>query len=150
LNEFKTKLLMCSIRTVGVVLIFWVLGLLIRYFEIDYEDVKAVLGIINSYSPELLLIGMLAGVGFAFYRSTQDETSEFDFMHFFMAGKPEDIWKLGYFLLLLVAMWSIFALIWRDKLTTEYAWAVFGTFVLKNAADALGKAFGKPREETKE
>ena len=146
MTALQTKILMCSIRTLGVVAGLWILGTLIRYFEIDYEDVKTVLGIINAYAPELVLIGLLFGAGFAFYKSTIDENKEFDFMHFFMADKPEDIFRLGYFMLLLVAMWSIFALIWRDKMSTEYAGVVFGAFIVKNIGDAMGKAFGKPRE----
>lgn len=141
------KLAMCAVRTFGTIAVIGIVGMLVRYFAIDYDDVKAVLGIINAYAPELILLTLIGGVGFAFYRATIDPDSDFDFMHFFMAGKPEDIFKLGYFALLLVAVWSIFALIWRDRYTTEYALAVFGAFLLKAGLDTAGKAWGSNTRE---
>ena len=140
---------MCAFRTIGAVLALWVLGELIKYFGITYADVKTVLGLINAYAPELVLLGLLSGAGFAFYKSTTDEDQEFDFMHFFMAGHKEDIFKLGYFLLLIVAVWSVFALIWRDKFSTEYMAVVLAAFIAKNVADTAGRAFGKDRQEDK-
>lgn len=149
MTELKTKLLMCSIRTVGVVIGLWILGALVRYFGITYTDVKAVLGIINAYAPELVLIGLLSAAGIGFYHATMSDATEFDFMNFFVAGKPEDIFKLGYFALLLVSIWAVFALIWRDRLTEGYLGIILGAFIAKGMMDTAGKSWGtaqKPKE----
>ena len=149
MSELRTRLLLCSIRTVGAVAIVWILGVLVKYFEITYTDVKAVLAIINAYAPELVLIGLLSAAGFGFYHASMSDATDFDFMNFFIAGKPEDIFKLGYFALLLVSIWAVFALIWRDRLTEGYLGIILGAFIAKGMMDTAGKSWGtaqKPKE----
>ena len=139
MSELALKTIRCAIRTVGILttlgLIIWSKKLL--GWEWTYEDTKVFLGIITNFGPELVLLVMFGTNGLIFYRATKADNG-FDFVHFFIEGKPENIYRLGYFLLLEAALWSIFALYWRDKLESGY-WAVIGgIFIGKAAVDSIG------------
>lgn len=151
MTEFKTKLLMCSIRTVGAVAAVWILGGLIRYFEINYEDVKTVLGIANSWGPELTALALFSAVGYAFYRATIDETTDFEFVNFFRTGPgiKEDVGKLIYFLLGVAVMWTYFAFFWRKSLDVTYVVGTGTLFIVQGVAAIAGRAMGKPRDSDK-
>lgn len=147
MTELKTKLLMCAIRTVGAVAAVWILGGLIRYFEINYSDVKTVLGFVNAYLPEALLLMGIGGGATVFYRMDQDPESDFSFDKLFKAGNEYDIYRFGYFWLLIVAGWVVFLSAWRDKPLEGILALVFGVFVGKTAVDSIAAAMGKPREK---
>ena len=150
MNNLALKTIRCAIRTLGflvlVGLIIWSKKLL--GWEWTYEDTKVLLGIITNFGPELVLLVMFGTNGLIFYRATKSDNG-FDFVHFFIEGKPENIYRLGYFLLLEAALWSIFALYWCDKLESGY-WAVIGgIFIGKAAIDSVGYAIVE-REKAKQ
>ena len=144
MSELVLKTIRCAIRTVGglvlIALVIWSKKFL--GWEWTYEDTKVILGIINSFGPELVLLTIFGVNGLIFYRATKSDNG-FDFIHFFMEGKPENVYRLGYFLLMEAALWSIFALYWRGKLDAGY-WGVIGSlFVVKASIDSIGHHFGK-------
>lgn len=142
MNEHTAKIVYCVIRTAGLLGALALSVWAAKVLELGYEDLRTILGMFNAYFPEFVALVMFAMVGLIFYRASVNDENEFNFVNFFVAGKSEDIWRLGYFVLLLCAAWSIFLLAWRDKLTPEYIGVVLTAFILKNIADTAGKAWG--------
>lgn len=143
-NDLRLKTIRCAIRTAGALAFVGLLILSKKYlgWTWTYEDTKVVLGIVNSFGPELVLLTIFGVNGLIFYNATKADNG-FDFIHFFMEGHPENVYRLGYFLLMEAALWSIFALYWRDKLDSSY-WGVIGSlFVIKASVDSIGHHFGK-------
>lgn len=142
MNELTAKTIYCAIRTAGLLGAFALTIWAAKIMELGYEDLRTLLAIFNAYFPEFVALVIFGMVGLIFYRASINENNEFNFVNFFISGKNEDIWRLGYFVLMLAATWSIFLLAWRDKLTPEYAGVVLTAFILKNIADTAGKAWG--------
>ena len=147
MSETRTKLIMCGIRTFGAVAIVWILALLVRYFEINYEDVKMSLGLVNAYLPEGLLLGGIGAGVYVFYKMEHDPKSDFTFDLLFKAGNQYDIYRFGYFWLLIIGCWVIFVAAWRDKPIEGILGIVLGIFVAKSGIDSIANAMGKKREE---
>jgi hypothetical protein len=137
-----SKLARCIVRTLGALAILALAIWAAKYLELDYEDARALLGIVNAYLPELVAIGLGTGVGVVFYRASVSEENEFSFVNFFMAGKREDLWRFGYFVLLVTAVWVIFTMVWRDRLDAAMMGVILGAFIAKNMIDTAGKAWG--------
>lgn len=146
--EQRGKLVLCISRTIGTIMILALVIAGAKWLELDYEDVKTILTIFNSYFPQLVALVIFATAFFVFYRASIDEKNAFTFANFFKAGKAEDMGRLGYFLLLLAAIWSIFAMYWRERLTAEYIGVLLTAFIVKNVADTIGKSFGNSRSES--
>jgi hypothetical protein len=142
----REKLLLCAIRTTGAVVALALFVLAARWLELDYDDAKVALSLFSAYFPEFVAIGIAAGVAMVFYRASVSK-SDFNFVYFFVS-KPEvheDIWKFGYFVLLVTMVWVVFTMVWRDKLTEGILGVILTAFILKNIADVGGKIWGKPR-----
>jgi len=143
----KQKILLCSIRTVGAVLMLAVLIYGAKWLDFNYTDAKTILGFVNAYLPETLLLLGIGGGATVFYRMDQDPESDFSFDKLFKAGNEYDIYRFGYFWLLIVAGWVVFLTAWRDKPLEGVLALVFGVFVGKTAVDSIAAAMGKPREK---
>ena len=142
------KIALCAIRTAGILVTVIVLIAGARALELDYDDARTVLGIFNAYFPEFVALAIFVAVATVFYRATFSN-DDFSFVYFFVTrpDRHEDLWKLGYFVLLVVCVWLIFTLVWRDKPIETALGIILGAFILKNIADTAGKALGKPRDE---
>lgn len=146
----KEKIILCTIRTLGS---FAILALLIwaaKWMEIGYGDVKIVLGFVNAYLPEAILLLGITGGSLVFYRMDQDPDSDFSFDKLFKAGNEYDIYRFAFFWLLILAGWVVFVHEWRDKPIESLIGIVLGIFVAKGGVDSIAAAMGKPREEKKE
>jgi len=141
----KSKLMLCAVRILSVLFLFVLLVFTSKYLGFNRGDLETTLLLMNKYFVEFVALIMYGAVAVIFYRASINEKNSFHFVNFFKTGPgiEEDPYKLGYFLLLLTVIWSIFALFWREKLTTEYVGVVLGVFVVKASVDSIGKAFGK-------
>lgn len=142
MDDVLIKTIRCGIRTAGVVALLGVLFWGARYVGWSYEDTRVVLGIVNAYGPEFVALVLFVMNGVVFYRASAAD-NEHSFIHFFVEGKKENVYRLGYWIMLQVAVWSIFALFWREKLDAAYFLAVATVFVGKSAVDSIGHHFGK-------
>jgi len=136
------KIVLCTVRTVGSLLLLVAVIVGWRYLGMTHDDLRSGLALINSYFPSLVAMVLFTAVGYVFYRASLRPDNDFEFVNFFKEDRPENIWKLGYFLLLVTVMWSIFALYWNEKLTTEYVVGVLAIFIVKSAVDSVGRAWG--------
>lgn len=148
MNELALKTIRCAIRTLGTLA---VIGLVIWSkpylgWEWTYQDTQAVLGIVNNYMPETVLMFGIGGGALVFYRMDSDESNDFTFAAFFKAGSPYDIYRFGYFWLLIIAGWTVFITAWRDKPLEALMVVVLGAFIAKSVADSVAGALGKPRQ----
>jgi hypothetical protein len=94
-----------------------------------------VLGIVNNYGPELAGVMLFGMNGYIFYVATRAD-NEFSFVHFFMEGRPENLYRLGYWLFAQVGVWAVVAMYWRDKLDTAFMVGVLGVFVGERAINS--------------
>jgi hypothetical protein len=138
------KVLRCVIRTVGILslvaLVIWskkYLG-----WEWTYEDTRVVLGIVNNYGPEITGLLLFAGNGYIVYTASKAD-NDFHFVHFFMEGRPENLYRFGYWLFAQAGIWSIVAMYWRDKLDAAFWLTIGGIFVGERAINSIGHHFGK-------
>ena len=141
----KEKIILCAIRTLGALAVFALLVGAMKWLEIDYEDVRTVLGILNSYGPEFTLLAIFAAVFYAFYKANANPNCDFEFTNFFRTGPGihEDVGKLIYFLFGMAIMWSYFALYWKKSLTTEYVVGTGFLFIVQGVASVVGRSWGK-------
>lgn len=145
-KETGTTIILCIVRSTAFLAFLATVILGARYLELDYADAKAILVLVNAYFPEMVALVIFSVAGLVFYRASINADNDFEFVDFFRADKHADIWRLGYFLLLLAAVWSIFAMYWREKLTPEYIGVILAAFIVKNIADTAGKIWGPPKD----
>lgn len=146
----RQTMIMCLVRTGLAALMLATLGalaLLANMAGMTYEDVKTILVLVNGYLPETLLIAGVAGGVLVFYRMSIDEENDFKFSEFFRAGSQYDIYRFGYFWLLIIAGWTVFVTAWRDKPVEALIGIVLGVFVAKAGIDSIAGAIGKPRDK---
>lgn len=150
MNEHTYKIILCSIRTFGILATIALAIMGAKYLELSYEDARVILGIVNSYGPELSGLFLYGSIGIAFYRASADKGNKFSFTGFFRSDSPENVGKLIYFLLGITVMWTYFALFWREKLDVGYVVATGTLFIVQGVAAIGGKTIerikGAPTE----
>ena len=142
------KAILCAIRTVGAVALVGVMWWGARSVGWSYEDTRTVLGLVTNFLPETILLFGIGGGAFVFYRMDADEKNDFTFAAFFKAGSQYDIYRFGYFWLLIIASWTIFITAWRDKELVALVSLILTIFVAKSAVDSVAGAIGKPRGDS--
>lgn len=152
--DLRAKIIMCVVRSVMIAALIAILGgcvVLIQATGFTYDHLKIILSLINAYFVELIWLTMYGAMGVVLYRATLSD-NEFNFVNFFVTkpGRHEDIFKFGYFVLLVTCILILFTLAWRDKITEGIVGVILGAFILKNIADVGGKIWGKPKEQSPE
>jgi hypothetical protein len=145
----RDKIIVCAIRWVGVTLVIATLVAGAKYLDWKYDDTKTVLGMFNAYFPEMFLLLCLGAGVFVFYRMDASDENDFTFAAFFQSQSGYDIYRFGYFWLLIIAGWVLFIHAWRDKPMDGITGIVLGAFVVKGIADSIGSAFGKQPDAAK-
>lgn len=145
MNEHMGKVIMCGLRIFGGLGFVAVMWWGARYVGWTYEDTRTVLGIVTNFMPETVLLLGIGGGAFVFYRMDADEQNDFTFAALFKAGSAYDIYRFGYFWLLIIASWTIFITAWRDKELVALVSLILTIFVAKSAVDSVAGAMGKPR-----
>jgi hypothetical protein len=145
-RELRGKIIMCSVRTVlGFVVVFGGLWF-VRWSGFTYDHLKLILGLVNGYLPEMVLLGGIGAGAFVFYRMDADKRSDFAFSELFKAHSKYDLDRFVRFWLLIVCGWIVFVEAWRDKPLEGVLGIVLGAFLLKAASDSWARAMGKPQE----
>lgn len=145
MNDVILQSIKCAIRTLGAIALVLALFWGARYVGWTYDDTKTVLGMVNAYFPELVLLAGIGGGAVVFARMSADDSNDFKFSAFFRARGTYDIYRFGYFWLLIIAAWAVFVTAWRDKPLVDLMTVVLGIFIVKGVADSIAGALGKPR-----